>query len=62
MSVFHEIDFDDLDFYERCAGGTFGCVYRALWKSLNKEVAVKKLLLLEKEVNLNSYLLYILNI
>lgn len=48
---FCEVEFDDLEFYERCGGGTFGSVYRALWKSMNMIVAVKKILLLEKEVN-----------
>lgn len=47
---FHQIEFDDLLFFERCGGGAFGSVYRALWKSRDKEVAVKKLLMLEKEV------------
>lgn len=48
-----EIKFDDLIFYERCGGGTFGSVYRALWQSQNLIVAVKRLLVLEKEVCLN---------
>ena len=46
--MFCEIKFEELTFHERCAGGSFGCVYRAHWK--DKEVAVKKLLVLEKEV------------
>lgn len=46
------IDFDDLEFFEKCGGGAFGSVYRAKWKSQDKEVAVKKLLSLGKEVNL----------
>ena len=45
-----EIPFNDLIFYERCGGGTFGSVYRALWHSQNMIVAVKRLLVLEKEV------------
>lgn len=50
MAAFYEIDFEDLEFYERCGGGTFGSVYRAKWKSENLIVAVKKLLVLDKEV------------
>lgn len=48
--TFCEIAFDDLEFYERCGGGSFGSVYRAKWKSENIIVAVKKLLVLDKEV------------
>lgn len=51
-SPFVEVNFNDIEFYERCGGGAFGCVYRALWKSQNKIVAVKKLLVLEKEVKI----------
>ena len=47
---FVEIDFSDLTFYERIAGGAAGTVYRGLWKSTEKIVAIKKLLVLEKEV------------
>ena len=46
----HEVELEDLLFYERCGGGTFGSVYRALWRSQNMIVAVKRLLVLEKEV------------
>ena len=49
---FCEIAFDDLEFYERCGGGSFGSVYRAKWKSENIIVAVKKLLVLDREVSL----------
>ena len=49
-----EIDYDDLDIYERLDRGAFGSVYRAKWKSRNKIVAVKKLLNLENEVILNK--------
>lgn len=54
-SPFVEVNFNDIEFYERCGGGAFGCVYRALWKSQNKIVAVKKLLVLEKEVKILFY-------
>ncbi|XP_006818517.1 mitogen-activated protein kinase kinase kinase 20-like [Saccoglossus kowalevskii] len=55
-SSFYEIAFDDLEFFERCGGGTFGSVYRARWKSHDKEVAIKKLLVLEKEAQVLSQL------
>lgn len=47
---FVQIRFDDLQFFENCGGGSFGSVYRARWISQDKEVAVKKLLKIEKEV------------
>lgn len=53
---FLEVDFADLHFYERCGGGAFGSVYRAKWKSQNLVVAVKKLLVLEKEAQVLSVL------
>ena len=53
-TVFCEIEFEDLIFFEKCGGGTFGSVYRALWKPYEMEVAVKKLLVLDKEVMYNS--------
>ncbi|KAL8183486.1 UNVERIFIED_CONTAM: hypothetical protein K2H54_042486 [Gekko kuhli] len=46
---FVQIKFDDLQFFENCGGGSFGSVYRAQWISQEKEVAVKKLLKIEKE-------------
>ncbi|KAL6070128.1 hypothetical protein STEG23_037926, partial [Scotinomys teguina] len=46
---FVQIKFDDLQFFENCGGGSFGSVYRAKWISQDKEVAVKKLLKIEKE-------------
>lgn len=48
---FVQIKFDDLQFFENCGGGSFGSVYRARWISQDKEVAVKKLLKIEKEVS-----------
>lgn len=53
---FLEVDFADLHFYERCGGGAFGSVYRAKWKSQGLQVAVKKLLVLEKEAQVLSVL------
>lgn len=53
---FLEVDFADLHFYERCGGGAFGSVYRANWKSQGLQVAVKKLLVLEKEAQVLSVL------
>lgn len=52
-----QIKHEDLLFYENCGGGTFGSVYRALWISQNKEVAVKKLLKIDKEVGENKLIL-----
>ncbi|PVD30476.1 hypothetical protein C0Q70_09742 [Pomacea canaliculata] len=52
----HEIELEDLIFYERCGGGTFGSVYRALWRSQNMIVAVKNILVLEKEAQVLSVL------
>lgn len=49
-TVFCEVEFEDLMFLEKCGGGTFGSVYRAIWKTHEMEVAVKKLLVLDKEV------------
>lgn len=48
------VDFDDLEFFEKCGGGAFGSVYRARWKSQDKEVAVKKLLSLGKEASFQN--------
>jgi len=49
--AFVKIDFGDLEFHERAGSGATGSVYRALWKSRQKIVAVKKLLnSLESEV------------
>ncbi|XP_077978736.1 mitogen-activated protein kinase kinase kinase 20-like [Glandiceps talaboti] len=56
MCDFVEVKWEDLEFYERCGCGTFGSVYRAKWKSKDMEVAVKKLLFLEKEAQVLSQL------
>ncbi|XP_014425665.2 mitogen-activated protein kinase kinase kinase 20 isoform X2 [Pelodiscus sinensis] len=53
---FVQIRFDDLQFFESCGGGSFGSVYRARWISQDKEVAVKKLLKIEKEAEILSVL------
>ncbi|NXC96205.1 M3K20 kinase, partial [Certhia familiaris] len=53
---FVQIKFDDLQFFENCGGGSFGSVYRARWISQDKEVAVKKLLKIEKEAEILSVL------
>uniref|UniRef100_A0A8C2EWD3 Sterile alpha motif and leucine zipper containing kinase AZK n=1 Tax=Cyprinus carpio TaxID=7962 RepID=A0A8C2EWD3_CYPCA len=53
---FVQIRFDDILFYENCGGGSFGSVYRARWLSQDKEVAVKKLLKIEKEAEILSVL------
>lgn len=49
---FLEIEFSDLEFYERLGGGAAGTVYRALWRGQETVVAVKKLLQMEREVSL----------
>lgn len=48
--VLPEIEYDSLEFYERLSAGTYGTVYRAKWKVTDQIVAVKRLLVLEKEV------------
>nr|DBA19842.1 TPA: hypothetical protein GDO54_015611 [Pyxicephalus adspersus] len=53
---FVQIKFNDLQFYESCGGGSFGSVYRAQWLPQEKEVAVKKLLKIEKEAEILSML------
>ncbi|XP_035491761.1 mitogen-activated protein kinase kinase kinase mlk-1-like isoform X1 [Scophthalmus maximus] len=55
-SSFVRIKHEDLLFYENCGGGSFGSVYRALWISQDKEVAVKKLLKIDKEAEILSVL------
>uniref|UniRef100_A0A8C5WFA1 Protein kinase domain-containing protein n=1 Tax=Leptobrachium leishanense TaxID=445787 RepID=A0A8C5WFA1_9ANUR len=53
---FVQIKFNDLQFFESCGGGSFGSVYRAQWLPQDKEVAVKKLLKIEKEAEILSML------
>ncbi|KAM4605296.1 uncharacterized protein ACJ7VT_017574 [Polymixia lowei] len=55
-SSFVQIKHEDLRFFENCGGGSFGSVYRAHWISQDKEVAVKKLLKIEKEAEILSVL------
>ena len=47
---FVEVDFSDLEFHETLGRGSAGSVYRGVWKSKEKVVALKKLNLLESEV------------
>lgn len=54
-SSFVQIKHEDLLYYENCGGGSFGSVYRALWISQDKEVAVKKLLKIDKEVRRHTH-------
>ena len=54
LADYLEIPYEDLEIYERCGRGAYGSVYRGLWKSRNKEVAVKKLLQLENEAEVLS--------
>jgi hypothetical protein len=49
-----EIDYDDLEIFERCGRGAYGSVFRGLWKSRNKTVAIKKLIQLENEAEILS--------
>ncbi|CAB4005092.1 mitogen-activated kinase kinase kinase MLT isoform X2, partial [Paramuricea clavata] len=51
-----EISFEDLEFYECIGWGSFGSVYRACWKSKEREVAVKKVLRLDNEAEVLSLL------
>ena len=50
-----EIEFSDLEFHETLGRGSAGSVYRAVWRSKDKVVAVKKLNLLEDEVGSSRY-------
>lgn len=56
LPEFLHVDISDLEFYERCGNGAYGCVYRARWVSRDKEVAVKKLLQLGNEADVLSKL------
>jgi hypothetical protein len=49
---FVEVDFSDLEFHETLGRGSAGSVYRGVWKSKEKVVALKKLNLLESEVRI----------
>uniref|UniRef100_T1JAY9 Mitogen-activated protein kinase kinase kinase n=1 Tax=Strigamia maritima TaxID=126957 RepID=T1JAY9_STRMM len=51
-----EVDYGEFEFYEKCGGGAYGSVYRAGWKSKDTIVAVKKVLVLEKEAQVLSIL------
>lgn len=48
---FVEINVNDLDFFERLGEGAAGTVYRGRWASKEKIVAIKKLNIVEDEVN-----------
>lgn len=52
LNDYLEIDNDDLEIFERCGRGAYGSVYRGLWKSRNKIVAIKKLLMIEDEAEI----------
>ena len=76
MSQFCNIEYSDLSFLDKCDGGSFGSVYKALWVSQNRTVAVKKVLAFNTEViitalaivpcrptpiNNNNYYIYIMS-
>ena len=50
MSQFCNIKYNDLEFLEKCDGGSFGSVYKTTWISQNRIVAVKKVLAFSNEV------------
>ena len=52
----HEIDPDDIELVEPIGSGSYGSVYRGKWKSKNMNVAIKKLLTMEKEANILAQL------
>ena len=54
MAFLKQISGEEIIFHEKCGGGSYGSVYRATWKMYNRQVAVKKLLTLEKEVPVAS--------
>ena len=58
LADYIEINEDDLTFFERCGRGSYGSVYRGLWKSRNKIVAIKKLLQLDNnEAEVRSFII-----
>lgn len=50
-----EIVYSDLEFYECLSTGSFGAVYRAKYLPHHQIVAVKRVLVLEKEVSFMAY-------
>lgn len=54
--VNYKLDYEDLDFYEHLGAGRYGSVSRALLRSRNTIVAVKKVESLGQEVNILSQL------
>ena len=51
---FVEVEFSDLEFHETLGRGSAGSVYRGIWRSKDRVVALKKLNILESEVILNK--------
>ncbi|XP_047137188.1 mitogen-activated protein kinase kinase kinase 20 isoform X1 [Hydra vulgaris] len=50
--LFTQLQIEDFEFFEKLGSGSFGSVYRARWISQNKEVAIKKVLSLDKEAEI----------
>ena len=61
MEFLKEISHEELVFHEKCGGGSYGSVYRATWTTHSVQVAVKKLLSLDKEVCLSYQLMQIIS-